>query len=169
MAFDPHPLLETIHERFYYDNGQVRVKKAGKWKGKKDDLAGTVRPDGRIIIQIKQSRLFAHQVVWLLFNDGLPETSIDHKDRDQTNNRIDNLRPASRTEQQGNKGLQKNNSTGFKGVSFKKGVKEKPWVATIKSEGRAETLGYFSTPEAAAKAYDASARNKFGVYAKTNF
>ena len=35
-----HDLLETIRDRFYYDNGVVRVKKSGQWKGKKDEVAG---------------------------------------------------------------------------------------------------------------------------------
>ena len=170
MAFDQHPLLETIRERFYYDDGKVRVKKAGKWKGKEHELAGTVRPkDGRVIIQIKTARLFAHQVIWLLFNDNLPDTSIDHADNDCTNDKIENLRPANRSEQQGNKALQQNNTSGFKGVSYKKGVKAKPWFAYISHENRTINLGYFSTPEEAAQAYDSAAKAKFGEFAKTNF
>jgi len=165
-----HPLLEVIRERFEYADGQVRVLKAGQWKGKKGALAGNVRPkDGRIIIQIKGARLFAHQVVWLLFHDDLPETTLDHRDRDPTNNRIENLRPASLSEQQGNKTRQANNTSGFRGVSRAHNHMTKPWLATINQGGKAKHLGYFVSAEEAARAYDAAAIAQFGAYASTNF
>ena len=170
MAFDQHHLLEAIRERFYYDSGLVRIAKAGKWKGKVNDVAGSVRKkDGRVIIQVKRQRLFAHQVVWLLFNENLPKHSIDHVDGNPQNNSINNLRAATPVEQQGNKQTQRNNSSGYKGVSYKKHVKKCPWLATITSNGKSVHLGYFSTPEMAALAYDTAAREKFGSFAKTNF
>lgn len=169
MGCEKHPLLDVIRERFRYEDGKVLVKKSGKWKGLVDTEAGTVRPDGRVVIQIKTKRLFAHQVVWLLFNDNLPDTSVDHKDRDRTNNRIDNLRPATTAEQQGNKALQRNNSSGYRGVSRAANHKTKPWLASIKEDGRRKHLGYFSTPEDAARAYDAAAIEKFGAFASVNF
>ena len=165
-----HELLETIRERFYYDNGVVRVKKAGQWKGKKDEVAGSARPkDSRIIIQVKRQRLFAHQIVWLLFNEDLPENSIDHADTDCTNNHIENLRAASRSEQQRNKPIQVNNSTGFKGVSFRSCVKAKPWRAAITVANKVKHLGYFETATKAAVAYDMAAKKHFGAFAYTNF
>lgn len=165
-----HDLLETIRDRFYYDNGVVRVKKSGQWKGKKDEVAGTPRPkDSRIIIQVKGQRFFAHQIVWLLFNEDLPETSIDHVDTNCTNNLIENLRAATRSEQQRNKPVQGNNSTGFKGVSFRRAVKAKPWRAGITVANQLKHLGYFETAVEAAIAYDRAAKRYFGAFAYTNF
>lgn len=165
-----HDLLETIRDRFYYDNGVVRVKKSGQWKGKKDEVAGTPRPkDSRIIIQVKGQRFFAHQIVWLLFNEDIPETSIDHVDTNCTNNLIENLRAATRSEQQRNKPVQGNNSTGFKGVSFRRAVKAKPWRAGITVANQLKHLGYFETAVEAAIAYDRAAKRYFGAFAYTNF
>lgn len=158
-------LVETIRDRFSYQDGSILVKKSGQWKGKVGDEAGTVRPDGRRVIQVKGKRLFTHQVVWLMFNDKLPETTIDHKDRDPTNNRIGNLRPATMSEQHLNRGLSPINTSGFKGVSFKGGVKGKPWRATF----RDKHLGYFASPEEAARAYDNRASEEACEFTVFNF
>lgn len=162
-------LRETILDRFRYDDGKVFVKKSGQWKGKVGDEAGSPRPDGRRVIQVKGTRLFTHQIVWLIHNDDLPEGTIDHKDTDPTNNRIENLRAATDSQQQGNKRLQVNNTTGYKGVNYRKDVKEKPWRAFIKDDGKTIHLGYFATKEAAARAYDSAALEKFGDFAQLNF
>lgn len=165
-----HHLKSEILDRFEYVDGKVFVKKAGQWKGKVGDEAGSLRPDGRRIVQVKNTLLFTHQVVWLIFNDDLPEGTIDHKDTDPSNNRIGNLREATGTDQQGNKNVQSNNTTGYKGVSYSDTRnKTKPWRAYIKDQGKAVHLGYFATAETAAKAYDIAALEKFGNFALLNF
>jgi hypothetical protein len=163
-------LKEEIRKRFEYCDGKVLVKTSGQWRGIVGEEAGSVRKDGRRIIQIKGKRLFTHQVVWLLFNDELPLGSIDHIDNDQTNNKIENLRAASGSEQQGNKSVQTNNTSGFKGVSFSsKRNNSRPWRAYIKDNGVSVHLGYFISAEEAARAYDTAAKEKFGAFALLNF
>lgn len=164
-----HPLKDEILQRFEYIDGKIFVKKAGQWKGLVGEEAGSVRKDGRRIIQIKGKRLFTHQVVWLMFNEDLPAGSIDHKDNNPSNNRIENLRAADESEQQGNKSIQVNNTSGFKGVSSKHSHKSKPWKAYIKHETKTVHLGYFYTAEEAARAYDKAAKEKFGEFALLNF
>ena len=169
MSFDKHPLLAVIRERFYYDNGVVRIKKSGQWKGKLHEVAGHLQSNKRRTIQVKYKTLFVHHVVWLLHFDQLPSTTLDHIDRNPENNLIENLRIATGSEQQGNKTLQRNNTSGFRGVSLKKAVIKKPWSAHIKEGKISKSLGYFSTPEEAALAYDLAAFQKFGEFASLNF
>lgn len=159
-------LVEVIRERFYYQDGRIFVKKTGQWKGKVGDEAGTsTRKDGRRIIQVCGKRFFTHQIVWLMFHDSLPDTTIDHKDRDCTNNKIENLRSATRSEQQVNKRLSSQNTSGYRGVSFRKQVKAKPWRATVGDIH----LGYYATAEEAARAYDEKALEVYGEFACLNF
>lgn len=55
----------------------------------------------------------------------------------------------------------------FKGVS--RHSKNEKWIAQIQEDGRTKYLGSFDSEEDAAKAYDAAAREVFGVFARTNF
>lgn len=63
-------------------------------------------------------------------------------------------------------GPQKNNKSGFKGVSFQ--IRTKKWVAQIKLE-KQTCIGRFPTPEEAARAYDAAAFAAWGADCYLNF
>lgn len=90
--------------------------------------------------------------------------SPDHKDRDKLNNQRENLREASGTENQANKGVQTNNTSGYKGVSRHRGK----WRAVIARKKVQFHLGYFSTPEQAALAYNKAALRMYGEFAFLN-
>ena len=84
----------------------------------------------------------------------------DHKDRDNTlDYRWSNLRPATRSEQNQNRGMQKNNKSGLKGVCWN--AKEEKWQAYIYINGRQIYLGLFELKEDAAKAR-LKAEQKYG-------
>lgn len=87
----------------------------------------------------------------------------DHINGDRLDNRRCNLRISTRSENNLNKNVQKNSSSGFKGVSWKKGRSK--WRAYM---GGAH-IGHFNTKEEAAKAYDKKALEVFGEFAKLNF
>lgn len=91
---------------------------------------------------------------------------IDHFDRDGLNNQRGNLRPATRLQNGANRGPNKNNCSGFKGVHWH--VACKKWRALISINGKHKHLGLFDTPALAAKAYDEAARAGFGEFACTN-
>ena len=59
--------------------------------------------------------------------------------------------------------------TDDKGVAFDKKNKTNPWMAFLKLDGVRRHLGYFPTPEAAARAYDAAALAAWGNFAYQNF
>ena len=66
-----------------------------------------------------------------------------------------------------NKSMQGNNTSGFKGVSFKKGYGK--YQAQIQADGVYHHLGYFDDPIEAAHAYDDAARKLHGDFAAPNF
>jgi hypothetical protein len=89
---------------------------------------------------------------------------IDHINLDTLDNRRSNLRIATGTQNNQNRNLYRNNTTGFKGVCRWQGL----FVATICVNKKPVKLGMFTTAIAAANAYDAAARHYFGAFAATN-
>lgn len=103
---------------------------------------------------------------------------VDHINGNSLDNRKENLRTCSRTENARNskKRITHNGkpcSSKYKGVMWYPWNKMletgTPWNAQIRHNNKLHNLGYFATEEMAAKAYDAMAVTLFGEYARTNF
>ncbi len=92
---------------------------------------------------------------------------VDHRNHNGLDNRRANLRLATKAENQRNRNKPATNTSGYKGVSWHKGHNR--WQAQIRHDGRARFLGYFDTPEQAARAYDSAAIETFGEFALPNF
>ena len=88
----------------------------------------------------------------------------DHIDSSGTNNQRANLRVCTSSQNLQNRRPHKNNTSGFKGVSWSKAMKK--WQATITASGKRQTLGYFTTPEAAYEAYCNAAHKYHGAFAR---
>lgn len=91
----------------------------------------------------------------------------DHKDGDGLNNQRHNLRRASKSENGGNRKLNCNSRSGFKGVYWN--AESRKWRASIRKDGKSKYLGDFLAAEDAAHAYDAAAIKLFGEFARLNF
>lgn len=94
-----------------------------------------------------------------------PPQEVDHHDNDGWNNRWDNLRLATRSQNQANTRRYKSNSSGKKGV-FRNGGEARPWRAQIQKDGKKISLGYFETIEAASEAFAAAATAQHGEFAR---
>lgn len=92
-----------------------------------------------------------HRVIWLWHYGEWPENEIDHIDQNKMDNRIENLRNVSNSENQHNSSIRKNNSTGFPGVYWHKQFKK--YQAQISINNKLIYLGRFTTPEEAFLAY----------------
>jgi hypothetical protein len=96
-----------------------------------------------------------------------PGIEIDHVNRDGLDCRRANLRVAMPGENQRNQRRRTDNTSGFIGVSWHKD--SRAWVARIMRDGKQRVLGRFHDPVAAARAYDAAARELHGEFASVNF
>lgn len=96
---------------------------------------------------------------------------IDHKDRDKLNTSRGNLRACEGWQNQHNKPKQKNNTSGYKGVTYRKDRDhlECPWLAYITVQKKRTNLGYYRTAKEAAEAYDRAAKDLLGDFAYPNF
>ena len=90
--------------------------------------------------------------------------NADHKDGDGLNNRRENLRSATASENARNKGARIDNVTGFKGVYINHGR----FYATITVNRVIHRLGRFNTAIEAARAYNEAAKKYHGEFAYLN-
>lgn len=92
-------------------------------------------------IKLDGKNYSAHRMAWLYVHGDKPK-EIDHRDRDGSNNRLDNLRVADRVLNNRNQGLMQNNKSGIAGVSKKHKKGRTPrWVANIGINGKLKEVG----------------------------
>lgn len=88
---------------------------------------------------------------------------VDHRDHDTLNNQTSNLRIATPSQNQSNRNSQRNSSSKYLGVSWRKQTRR--WEVKIKNK----PIGYFKSEEEAALAYDSAAIKVHGEFANLNF
>jgi hypothetical protein len=95
---------------------------------------------------------------------GFPPFALDHKNGNGLDNRRRNLRPATCSQNGANCGPQRNNASGFKGVTRHKALGK--WQAQITFRGQYRYLGLFANPRLAFAAYRKAAKQLFGEFAR---
>ena len=96
-----------------------------------------------------------------------PDVHVDHRDGDGLNCRRYNLRAATRAQNAANRRRNRKSVSGFKGVTFHKGVRK--WRVRIRKDGKLFHLGFFTKAEDGARRYDEEAVRLFGEWARLNF
>ena len=91
----------------------------------------------------------------------------DHINGNSLDNRKENLRVCTHSENMHNRKVRTHISSGYKGVHWHR--HNKKWEAYIRIHSKRIFLGYFSDPAEAAHAYDKAAKNLFGEFARPNF
>lgn len=139
------------------DNDVYKWASLLKWHIDKKGYARRAGEDGKWC--------FLHK----LLIDCSPGMMRDHIDCNRLNNQRNNLRIVTPQQNVWNRKANKNNPAeykGYKGIRLERGIY---WRAHIRVNGKKKWLGYFPTPEDAARAYDDAARTYYGEYARTNF
>lgn len=114
-------------------------------------IAGHVQKDGRRRIKLNGVCYLAHRLAWFSNYGEWPNGEIDHIDRNPDNNAISNLRIVTKSQNQWNTGIQKNNKSGFKGVYFH--ARDKKFIASATNFGKVNYIGRFDSAEEASEAY----------------
>lgn len=134
-----------------------------RWAGQEAGALCVGKTDSRWCLTTTWNPNRRSHIVWALHRGEYPSDQIDHRDHDSLNDRIENLRVATQSQNMANTRRLKSNKTGYKGVHFKKDKNK--YVARISDQGRTKFLGYFSTPQEAHAAYVKAARELFGEFA----
>lgn len=137
---------ERVKELFDYNKltGEL-IRKIDVGKTKIGQIAGCLSK-GYYYTIIDKKRYSNHRIIYLWHHGHVPNI-IDHIDRCTTNNRIENLRPVTKSQNNQNTDLQSNNTTGVRGVSFCK--QKNKFRVRIKLDGKEKHLGFYDTIEEA--------------------
>lgn len=142
-------------------------KKTGifKWRVNRSNVrAGTICSGhnslGYIQIMIGKRNYTAHRLAWLYVIGRFPTCQIDHRNRARNDNRWSNLRAATNSQNGSNKIIQKNNTSGIKGVYRKRNR----WCSVIMRNGKTTYLGCFQSKHDAGAAYDKASKKLSGGF-----
>lgn len=140
--------------RYDADTGRFfwRQRRGNVPEGAETGLCGNAR--GYRIIGWRNRLYVAHRLGWALYHGKWPEQDIDHINGDRSDNRIGNLRLATRSENMQNAKTPVHNSSGYRGVHWH--AKAKKWRAVIWKDKRPYHLGFFDAVTDAAEAYRAA-------------
>lgn len=163
---------EKVKSLFSYSSklgGLVYKKRHGRTANYMHRVPGTragfTHSRGYRHVAIGRIQFKEHILVWIYFYGTVPKNmQIDHKNGVRDDNRISNLRLATSNNNQHNRGKNKNNSSGFKGVYWH----QNKWKAVIMVNRKTIVIGSFDNAAKAGKAYDDAAKKLHGKYAKTN-
>lgn len=150
---------QRLHELFSYTDGKL-LWRVDRGRARVGTEAGAVIPNGRLYVQVDGKKHLVHRVIWYLKHGSVPDF-LDHIDGNPLNNRIENLRPATKAQNAMNRRIRSDNSTGFKGI-YPAGKK---FRASICVSGKNVYLGTFGTKEAAHGAYCVAAQQHFKEFA----
>lgn len=148
--------VDRLKEMLDYDpsNGVFTWIKAARGLVRRGDCAGSLGENGYVRITLDNKRYRAHRLAWFYVHGMWPSQEIDHINRIKHDNRIANLREATRAENNQNRPIPRSNKSGYRGVSKRKG--SELWVAMIDANKRRFFLGEFKSPELAHAAYQAA-------------
>lgn len=140
---------ERARELFNYEpaSGVLtwRVNKGSR--GINGAVISSVSTQGYLRVSVSKKSYLVHRIAFLLMTGRWPDEQIDHANGVRTDNRWENLRPATSHQNTMNQGVRDDNTSGIKGVYFCK--KRKKWVAQIVIHGQCYNLGRFLTIEEA--------------------
>lgn len=155
LRYDPDTGKLFWRER---DNPVVNARLAGK------EALSTKDKDGYLVGLLGGKRMLAHRVVWATVYGSWPTSEIDHINGVKDDNRVENLREATRSQNMQNTERWSTNRSGYKGVCWNKASQK--WQAQISNNGIIY-LGLYDTPEAAYAACCEASRRLHGEFAKT--
>ena len=141
---------DLVKNLFDYKDGVLYWKKTG-------EKAGTRHHTGYTQINVKNKLYNAHRLIFILHYGYLPET-VDHIDGDRANDSIENLRPATWSQNLQNMRIRGSNKSGSKNVSWDK--EKRKWVVQLSINKKQTHIGRYDDLELA-DLVAAEARDKY--------
>ena len=154
---------EYLHELFEYRDGCLYWKIQNSNRVNIGNEAGYLdEKNSRKFVRIDGKLYLVHRIIFMMHYGYFPRL-VDHKDRNSLNNKIHNLRDASKGENAYNSKIPKTNTSGAKGVSWYKN--QNKWHVRLKVNGKTMHFGYYNDIDYAVFVADAMRYKYHGKFA----
>lgn len=157
----PLPSLDYLNSILEFKDGLLYNKVTRNSRAIKGTLAGRVSGFYRYI-SVKSQQYLIHRIAYYMAHGTCPE-NLDHINGNRLDNRLENLRPATTSQNACNRALSRSNTSGVKGLSWAK--KEQKWLACINVNGKNKNLGYFENKELGVEFLELAREMVHGSYA----
>lgn len=152
---------EKANVLFEYRNGELYWKQRGRSR-QMDRPAGGINGDGYRRIKINRKLYAVHRLVWVMHGND-PVSFVDHINGDVLDNRIENLRAATHSQNCMNRRVRFNSKSGVKGVNLRKGK----WHTCVILNNEKYSAGTFDRKEDAIAAVDKLRKELHGEFARS--
>ena len=158
---------ERLKELFSYDaDTGYLTNLVNRGPAKQGDRAGGLHiSSGYLRVRVDSKLYREHRLIWLLVHGSFPKDQIDHINGVRNDNRLCNLREATKQQNAYNRCVPADNTSGFKGVTCRKSVGD--YRARIGVNGEMKHIGYYTTPEEANEAYCKASANYHKEFGRT--
>lgn len=151
----------------YNEDGYLVWKINASTRARLGDLAGCINPStGYWQVVYNGKKFYNHRLIWVWNYGTEPPKYIDHVDGVRDNNKINNLRASSVSQNRHNSVKRKTGLSVYKGVTLVPSFNK--WKARITIKGKQVLLGYFDSEIQAANAYNEAAIKNFKEFANLN-
>ena len=156
---------QQVLDAFEYREGKLYWKYVKSIRIKTGDEAGREDGFGYRIVRFNYKMYRTHHLIYLMFHNVLPKI-IDHINGNRLDNRIENLRIATDSQNNCNKGIQANNTTGSKNVKWHKRIKK--YEVSVQVNKKRQYIGVFEDLELADLVAHMAREKYHGNFAKHN-
>ena len=161
--------VELLRQQIAYDptTGALTARLSTGGRSVGSDR-GCRQENGYTLVRFQDELWTAHNIAWAIFFGEYPHCDIDHINGDKSDNRICNLRIATRSHNNANKSAQANNMLGIKGVrTHSNGSFTSQIGVSVRGSRKQLYLGSFECEDLAHLVYATAADRLFGDFART--
>jgi len=154
---------EEAIEAFEYRDGELFWKIKPAMRVQIGDKAGRAGKERYERFRYKDKNLLVHRVIFLMHHQHTPK-EIDHINGNKLDNRIENLREATRSQNQYNKNMMSNNTSGYRGVSWNN--QKNKWAVRVKVNKKSYNFGFFDDLDVAGAVASEARAKLHGEFAR---
>lgn len=134
-----------------------------RYSNNQHNTVGWINSSGYKQVECEGKNYMLHRIIYEMHKGEIEKgLQIDHIDGDPLNNKIENLRVCTQTQNRQNSKLSSNNTTGYRGVVRTKNNK---FQARLTLEGKKLYLGLFDTPKEAFDCVETTRKELYGEFA----